>query len=273
MNKIYLFLIALFLTITVSGQLSGQESYFRKGYIYLKNGSVIKGNYQYSNSLDKLRVISGKNTWVFDTQEVDRISRTKPGLVVEKDSVFPRQPLPVSKWFYIAETGILIGYPDDSQSAPAIFGSSVYRQAWKNLYAGAGVGVEIYKESYMPVTFNLLYKLRQTWFTPTWMVQAGYEIPVGKSRSLYYDVVPNYVYSSSNFIWQGNWPQSQSKLKATGGLILNPSMGFIMQSRSGLGFSMAFGYRFHRLHYTGENDYRIFIDYRRFSVKMGFIFK
>ena len=45
-----------------------------------------------------------------------------------------------------------------------------------------------------------------------------------------------------------------------------------MQNHSGFGMSLAFGYRFHRLRYTAENDYRIDVDYNRLSLKLGFIF-
>jgi hypothetical protein len=271
MNKIYLFLMALFLAISVSGQYpgNGQENYYRRGYIYMKNGSVLKGRYLYSTTLDKLRVISGKNSWVFDAGEVDRITKSKPQMSPDLDSTFHFLDFPVSKWFNISEIGLMIGDPNDSQSAPAVFSSTLYRQAWKNFYAGAGIGVEFYKESYLPASLNLMYKLRNTRFTPIAVVKGGYAIPVGESRSLYYQVVPDYVYSS-DLMWPGSWPQSQSKLDAKGGFFVEPSLGFIRQSASGLGFTMSFGYRFNRLNYSGENDYRLFIDYNRFLIKMGF---
>jgi hypothetical protein len=271
MNKIYLFLMALFLAVSVAGQdsVKGQLTYFMRGYIYMKNGSVLKGKYIYSGSMDKIRVISGKNSWVFDASEVDRISTSKPQNSPLPDSTFQYADLPESKWFNISEIGLLVGDPNDSQSAPAVFSSSLYRQAWKNFYAGAGIGVEFYKESYLPASLSVMYKLRNTRFTPVAVVKGGYAIAVGESRSLYYQVVPDYVYRS-DMIWQGSWPQSQSKLDAKGGFFVEPSLGFIRQSASGLGFTMSFGYRFNRLNYSGENDYRLFIDYNRFLIKLGF---
>ena len=271
MNKIYLFLMALFLSVAVSGQTPayGQINYFKRGYIYMKNGSVLKGKYLYSTTLDKLRVISGKNSWVFDAGEVDRITTSKPHMSPVLDSAFHFQDVQESKWFNISEVGVMIGDPNDSQSAPAAFSSTLYRQAWENFYAGAGIGVEFYKESYLPASLSLLYKLRNTRFTPIAVVKGGYAIPVGESRSLYYQVVPDYVYRS-DMIWQGSWPQSQSQLDAKGGFFMEPSLGFIRQSASGLGFTMSFGYRFNRLYYSGEKDYRLFIDYNRFLIKLGF---
>jgi hypothetical protein len=271
MNKIYLLLMALFLAISVSGQTPayGQITYFMRGYIHLKNGSVLKGKYLYSSNLDKIRVISGKNSWVLDAGEVDQITKSKPQMTPALDSAFRYQDFLVSEWFNISEIGVLVGDPNDSQSAPAVFSSSIYRQVWKNMYAGAGIGVEFYKESYLPASLSLMYKLRNTRFTPIAVVKGGYAIPVGESRSLYYQVVPDYVYSS-DLMWPGSWPQSQSKLDAKGGFFVEPSLGFIRQSASGLGFTMSFGYRFNRLNYSGEDDYRLFIDYNRFLIKLGF---
>jgi hypothetical protein len=267
MNKIFLFLMALFLAMEVSAQYAGSEqvNYYKRGYIYMKNGSVLKGQYIYSSSLDKIRIISGKNSWVFDAGEVDHITTTRPRPEMHRDSAFSLTALPQTKWFNISEVGLLVGNPDDSQSAPAIFESVVYRQAYKNIYAGAGLGVEFYKESYLPASLNVLYKLRNSRFTPIAVLQAGYEIPIGESRSLYQEVVPDYIYSNSMIYYN-----STSKLKAHGGMLLNPSIGFIRQFPSGMGFTLSMGYRFHRLHYSGENDYHMFIDYSRLSVKLGF---
>jgi len=271
MNKILLFLTILLMTTTAFGQYtsSSQEANFRKGYIFMKDGSVLKGKYRYSPAMDKVRVISGKNSWVFDATAVDKISTAAPRREYEQDTLFRSEVFPESKWFNVSEVGLMIGDPNDSQSAPPAFGSTIYRQVWKNFHAGAGVGIEFYKESYLPVTVGMLYKLRNTRFTPIAAVRGGYAIPAGESRSLYYDVVPQNIYRS-DIMWPGPWPRSESKLDAKGGFLVEPSVGFIRQSPSGLGFTMSFGYRFHRLNYTGENDYRLFIDYNRFTVKLGF---
>ncbi|HPT30718.1 MAG TPA: hypothetical protein PLW67_02710 [Prolixibacteraceae bacterium] len=270
MNKILLFLAMLFLTSAAIGQSTpySQEAYYRKGYIFMKNGSVLKGKYRYAPAMDKIRVISGQNSWVFDATEVEKISSKAPRPVYEPDTTFSSYVYQDSKWFNISELGIMVGDPNDSQSAPMAFSSSLYRQAWKNIYAGAGIGLEFYKESYLPVSVSLLYKLRNSRFTPIAVLKGGYAVPVGESRSVYYDVVPSNIYRS-DLIWQGT-SQSQSNLDAKGGFLIEPSLGFVRQTPSGLGFTMSFGYRFHRLNYTGENDYRLFIDYNRFLIKLGF---
>lgn len=43
----------------------------QKGYVYLKNGSVIKkGKYQYNDDLSKLKIESAGNIWIFEAGEI-----------------------------------------------------------------------------------------------------------------------------------------------------------------------------------------------------------
>jgi len=269
MNKLILLIFTVLLSLGATGQYIGNppDAYYQRGYVFLKNGSVLKGKYLYSNSMEKLRVISGKNSWVFDASEVDRISNARPKTISEPDSLFDFPDLPSSKWFNLTEIGVLAGNSDNSQSAPLIFGSSFNRQIYKNLSAGAGLGVEFLKETYMPATLNVLYKLRNTRFTPIGMIQAGYLIPLEDSRAVYSEVLPDYLYSSSYYYYYS----TTSDLKAKGGFLFNPTLGIMKQSLRGTGMSLSFGYCFQRLHYSGEKDYRLDIDYNRFSVKLGII--
>ena len=270
MNKIFLLVIAFLLTSAAWGQYVPvtPDMYYKRGYIYLKNGSVLKGKYVYAPNMEKLRVASGKNTWIFNASEVDRISRTKPREIRISDTSYIQPVVPASRWFNLTEIGVLVGNTDNSQSAPLVFGTSMNRQIYNNLSAGAGIGVEFLKETYLPVTVNLLYKLHNTRFTPFGMIQAGYQIPVEDSRPLYRDIYPQYDYSSYLYNY---YISPSTEMKARGGFLFNPSFGFIRQSDRGFGMSLAFGYRFHRLHFKGEEDYRLDIDYNRFSVKLGII--
>ena len=77
------------------------------------------------------------------------------------------------------------------------------------------------------------------------------------------------MYSSSYY----PYPYYQnSELKAKGGFLLHPAMGFFYQLNEGLGMGVSVGYRFQVLNYTGDNDYRLDVTYNRLSVKLGFIF-
>ncbi|MBP1594507.1 MAG: hypothetical protein H6Q12_1525, partial [Bacteroidetes bacterium] len=50
---------------------------FEKGYVYLKNGEIIKGKYIYSVNLDKIRVVSGNISRVIDVSDIEMISKSK----------------------------------------------------------------------------------------------------------------------------------------------------------------------------------------------------
>ena len=87
-----------------------------------------------------------------------------------------------------------------------------------------------------------------------------------ESRTVYNDVYP---------IWSSfrPWPDySQEKMDAKGGFLVNTGIGYQRMFSSGFGMSFAFGYQFHRLHYSGENDYGLDIDYNRLTIKLGIIF-
>lgn len=296
MNKIILLAFILLPVMGASGQneLGMAPVRYERGYVYLKNGSVLKGKYLFSSSLEKVRVISGKNSWIFDAGEVEKITMNRPPRIFEEDGEFdsstrvnPVNPVATAaaaaaviqdksmttqvqpKWFNLTELGVLAGNNDNSQPAPLVFGTSFNRRLTKNLSAGAGVGAEFLKETYMPVTANVIYKLRDSGFTPFAMLQAGYQVPIEDSRTAYYKVVPDYI--SSDIWWPGQWPNTQSDLKAKGGFLVNPSFGLMKQSRQGTGWSLSFGYRFHRLKYTASDDYRLDVDFNRLSVKLGII--
>jgi hypothetical protein len=268
MQRIVVTIAALLLTIiTAHGQQAA--GFFEKGYVHLKNGAVLKGRYIYSSDLQKIRVVTGKNTWVFDVSEVELVSRNRPARQFADDTDFQLNTIEPPKLFSLTEIGVLAGNPDNSQGAPLVLGSSLNYTFRPSLSVGAGVGIEFLKETYLPTTVNMMYKLRDTRFTPYAILQAGYQVPLEGSRTVYYNVVPDHV--SSRLIWPGPWPISQAPLTAKGGLLMNPAIGFISHSRTGYGFSMSVGYRFHRLRYSGENDYNLDIDFNRLSVKLGLI--
>jgi hypothetical protein len=260
-------IVLLLFVLDATGQSTGYNGavQYERGFVYLKNGSVLKGKYLYNSSMDKLRVISGKNSWILDMSEVDKVSKFRPVDAPKDEPNYEGTILPDFKWFNITELGILAGNGDNSQNAPPVLASSFDYQFRKNLSAGAGIGLEFLKETYLPVTANILYKLRNTRVTPYVMLMAGYQFPVEDSRTVYYNVVPDYIFSSTI------WPNNQQEMKAKGGFMLNPSVGLMKQSWQGVGFSLSLGYRFHRLHYTAEDDYRLDIDYNRLSIKLGII--
>jgi hypothetical protein len=254
MKRLCLFITAVLLSFSGFAQTE-------KGHVYLKNGTILKGKYQYTEEASKLRVESAGNIWVFDASEVDSVVSVRAKKVKE-----PQLPS-VTSYFFRTELGILAGNAENSQSAPLSVTGSVNYSILPKVSLGLGTGVEFFKESYLPVFLNAEYKMRNSYSTPYFFLKAGYEVAIDESRTLYYDVYPS---------WSSIWPgpnYSQDNLDAKGGVMVNPGMGYMYLFSPGFGMSVAFGYQFHRLHYTGSKDYGLDIDYNRLTIKVGIIFK
>ena len=227
--------------------------------MYLKNGTILKGKYQFRE--DKLYVHSAGNLWVFDGSEIDTITGKKERMMNLMQDYSMNSSL-----FYRTEMGLLLGNSQNSQSAPFSFSGSVNYVVTPNFSAGLGFGVEFFKESYLPVFLNLEYKIRNNYTTPYFFLKTGYEVALEDGGAVYYDYYP---------AWSSYWPgpiYNQESMNSKGGFLINPGVGFMRMFSPAFGMSMAFGYQFHRLHYTAEDDYGLDIDYNRLTLKVGIIF-
>jgi len=257
MKKIWLLLFAVVLALPVFAQP-------QKGYVYLKNGTILKGKYQYTEDLTKLKIESAGNIWIFKADEIDRVSNKKEVIEMVLQEEFKKSP-----FFMRAELGVLAGNPDNSQGAPFSFTGSLNYNLNPQLSLGAGVVIEFLKETYLPAFANIEYKLRNSFSTPYLFLKAGYQVPLEESNDIYGGIQPVYYYD----IWPGPWPTYSTELLNTkGGFMINPGLGYQRMFSSGFGMSFAVGYQFHRLSYSGEKDYRLNIDYNRLTIKLGFIF-
>jgi len=254
MKKLRLFLIAMLLTFSVFSQTE-------KGVVYLKNGTILKGRYLYFDNSEKIKVESAGNIWVFPVEEIDTVENRRAARNLKMQESFSRRKL-----FAHAELGVLAGNSENSQSAPLSVTGSLNYLVRPSFSVGAGLGVEFLKESYLPVFLNLEYKFRESASTPYLYLKGGYQVPLEESRELYYDVWP----SRSSF-WPGPAHEPET-LEPKGGVLFNPGIGYQSMFSPGFGMSVAFGYQFHRLHYEGENDYGLDIDYNRLSIKIGILF-
>lgn len=255
MIKLCLFILAILTVVTGFSQ-------SEKGRVYLKNGTILKGKYQYSEDGSKLRVTSAGNIWVFDSVEIDSVSNSNRNWLksVGHQSVD-------SRYFFRAEVGILAGNSEDSQSAPLSVTGSINYKVIPKFAVGVGTGVEFLKESYLPVFINTEYKLRNSVSSPYFFLKGGYQIAIDKSNQMYYDVYPP---------WSSYWPlpeYGEQDMDTKGGILINPGVGFTQTFSSGFGMSVAFGYQYHRLRYKGSNDYELDIDYNRLTIKLGIIFR
>ena len=182
---------------------------------------------------------------------------------------FAQRPSETGKLISYTEGGALMGNPNNENKSPFIFHSSLNYAFHKNLSAGIGVGAEFLQETHLPITANLLYQFGdKRVITPFVRLQAGYQVPL--ESNFYINNSYYYAYSSLS----SYWPRygAPSKLEARGGFMANPSVGVIIYTHSGLGLSLAAGYRYQKLNYLGNEDYALHIEYYRLSLTLGIIF-
>ena len=251
MKKIRLTLLMFFFLVQTFAQ------YGKKDVVYLKSGSIIKGQLITSDA-KIIKINSAGNSWVFNVAEVDSVVRHEKAKMKYESGRF-------STYFFDSSLGVLIGNTANSQNAPFSFMTSMNYRLINKLYLGAGLGADFLEESYMPAFGQVQYKFRETRFTPFVHLQAGYLVPLEDGNHYRNNYYPYY---SSYYPGQ----QNNQKLNAEGGLFFNPSVGFQFFSSENMGWFFSFGYRYHQLNFSGENDYQLESNYSRLALKIGFIF-
>lgn len=250
MNKF----ICLFAFLFVFG--SGLAQKNKREVIYLKNGTVLKGQ-QTPVDDDKVVVRSGKNLWVFNYSEIDTITSKPISGVFENEN---------ATYFLKASAGILAGSSNNSKPTPFSFDASINFRLLPKWYMGVGAGIDFLDESYMPVFGNLEFHFRESRFTPFIALQGGYMIPlddeVYSGGGVYYDYMP----------WSSSYYYNPVPLESKGGLMVNPSFGFVSQLNPNLGLMLSFGYRYHEVNFKGDNHYQLDREYNRLSIRVGILF-
>lgn len=252
MNKLIVLLFIGLLAFPVFAQKS------KKDVVYLKSGGIIRGQIV-THDMDQVKINSAGNQWVFKAADVDSVSR-----------YIKNQPeADVSlRYFFDATGGVLVGNSGNSQKAPFSYSNSFNYRLMDKLYAGVGLGVDFLDETYMPAFAQIQYKFRNTKFTPFVNLQAGYEIPLEKKSRKNFN---NY-YATSDYYYYSPGYQYNEKLDNEGGFVINPSLGFMRMTSDNFGWFFTFGYRYHKLNYSGKNEYKLETNYSRLSLKIGFIF-
>jgi hypothetical protein len=252
----------LFISLLFSLTLLAQKG--KHDVVYLKNGSVVKGQILLLDpeKFVKLKT-SDKNIWVFEMNQVDSIARP----------VKVKIPAAIQTGYYnLTEFGVLAGNTNNTKTAPFTIMNVSSWQFANGLSTGIGVGVHFFDETYLPVVADFRYFLRKHGPLPFVNLQSGYSIPLGgeyKQQYYYYDY-------SSSVSRPGIWPgptQTEQDVSATGGFLINPSIGIFSQINENLSLTLSAGYSYLRHSYGKEDKYKLDVDYNRLSIKLGLQFK
>jgi hypothetical protein len=227
----------------------------KKDVIYLKNGSVINGQIVNLSPSGQVKIRTRDNSlWVFESSEIDSLSSTSGNGLKQIHKGY----------FNLTEAGISAGNSDNKYTAPFSLMNISGWQFNNRFSVGAGAGIEFFSETYLPVVADFRYYLKRQGLTPFFGIQGGYTFALDKPDLQYvYNYASNWVMPVSNTM----------EMKAKGGLLINPSVGFCTSLNNNLAITFSAGYKVMRHRYSFENDYDIDIDYNRLSIKVGLIFQ
>jgi len=186
-----------------------------------------------------------------------------PGGPAHPADIVPEGSFAFRGYYNITDMGLLIGAPGNSNTAPFSFQTINGWHVTEQFSTGLGVGVEFLSGSYMPITLDARYYVRNTNFSPFFFINGGYALPLDdKSQSgYYYDEV---------------WRDGQYEydlFQARGGWLVNPGFGIRSMFSDNFGLTFSVGYRFERLYYKSEKGRGRITDYNRLALRIGIIFR
>jgi hypothetical protein len=168
-------------------------------------------------------------------------------------------------FFNTTDAGLLLGSSKNNQKAPFSFMSVTGYHLTEKLALGIGVGIDFLEESCIPIVADVRYYFRNTNFSPFVFVQAGYSISVE-------DNVSHHIYNSFNSI--PDIPKfSIDKIKAKGGILINPGFGIRKMLGKNFGIMFSVSYRYQKLNYEATEENKLELEYNRLNLRVGIIFK
>lgn len=215
--------------------------------IYLKNGSIIKGEIL---EITRERIIkiqtTDNKTWSFHLEEVDRVVK-EPGQRISLTNTYLN-----AGFINYSSLGLLVGDESATHQAPfSITMTNGYIFASK-ISVGAGFGLEFLDRTSIPLFADLRYYLTKNKLSPYFMFQGGYSFPIEDEHDEYY--------------------QERNNI---GGYMVNPGIGFLLNFQSGGALQFNVGYRNQLLRYEYNDafDTELKQYYNRFNIRFGLIFR
>ncbi len=254
------------ITLLFLAMLAGMTLFAQKNrdVVYLKNGSIVHGTIviQDPGKLIKLKT-TDNNLWVFNMDQIDSIKRPTPINII-----------PGTGYFNLTEVGFLLGNYSNATRAPFTL-TNVNGWYFSNGFsAGLGIGVELSKESYMPVFADFRYFFKDLRPIPFISIQAGYSIPLGGSYAQTMYAIDDRRMSPLIYPGPGPYPNyTNDPVTASGGFLINPAVGLQTPLTENLVFNFSLGYARMRHSYDTKDNYRLDVDYNRLSLKIGLLFK
>jgi hypothetical protein len=227
-------------------QLQAQEA----DHVYLKSGSVIRGNILEIDPVDHVKIedMCG-NIWYYKIAEVEKIT-SEP---FESAKRREQETIGFDTGFAnMTSIGFLVGSSHNSQVAPfSLLMVNGYRTS-SGFFAGVGTGIEFFSTSYMPFYLDLRYDLIGTDVVPYVMAKGGYGVPLASDRSEYNT---SYDYS--------------------GGALFGVGIGLKIRTRNHFAWDIELLYRYQETSYKeiydwNNQEYEYSDVFNRIEIRLGF---
>jgi len=229
--------------------------------IYLNNGSILHGEIVEIKANVSITLKSNcGDTWVISQTDIERIAK-EPVLksIILKDSI---EKISYKRKGYYSNIniGFMFGGNMDTPFPPlSLMFVNGYQFDW-GLALGAGLGLDLLNEAYMPAVLDLRYTFLNSKVSHFIYLQGGYAISLEDPDPYDYDY---YYYYDSD-------------LKSKGGFLVNPGIGFKLNLNNKNAFSFGIGYK----HMQVQHTYREFngqkidrtIKYNRITLSFGYHF-
>jgi hypothetical protein len=206
--------------------------------IYLKNGSILHGKITEIKANESITIINNcGDTWVINQIDIDRIEKeeftSKKTRI--KDTLIVPTSYKYSGFYSGIQLTLLKGTMDDT---PLPHMSLLFTSGYQfkcGLNVGAGIGIDLLEEPYMPIVLDLKYVIRDSRVSPYFYINGGYVLALQDPD---YDEYYYYDYSSSYYGYYDR------EITAHGGYTINPGMGFKFNLTNKNAILLNFGYRY-----------------------------
>lgn len=252
----FLITIYLFSTILFVPEISQAQEKLQD-VIYLNNGSILHGEIIEIQVNESITLISNcGDRWVVNQNDITRIAKEPLSNEIKKDS---NEYISCKTKGYYSNINIgfmLSGEMESLFPSLSLMFVNGYQFDW-GLALGAGVGIDLIDETYMPLVGDIRYSFKDSKLSHFIFFQGGYAMPLGSPDPYDY----NY---------------DDSKPESKGGYIINPGIGLKLSLNDKNAFSFAIGYKYmHVKHeyieYTGQKINRT-TEYNRITLGIGFHF-
>lgn len=219
-------------------------------HVYLKSGSVIRGNILEVEPVDHVKIedLCG-NIWYYKIGEVEKIT-SEP---YEPATLRGQETIGFGAGFVnMTSIGFLAGSSNNSQVAPfSLLTVNGYRTS-SGFFAGIGTGIEFFSTSYMPFFLDLRYDLLGKDVVPYVVAKGGYGVPLSSGQSDY-DISYDY----------------------TGGALFGAGIGLKIRTRNHFAWDIELLYRYQETSYNeiydwNNQEYEYTDIFNRIEIRLGF---